>query len=404
MVAAADRTFSVIVRVDGETINDLYSCIDQLTVEEDLERGSSFSLRLAVTTDEEGTWGPLGDGTIEPWKRVTILVAFPDHADTVMDGYITQVRPSGEQNAIVDIVGADASYVMNLEEKCRIWSTDSLGGVEPSYEEIARTIAGEYGFDPVIQETEGGGEDLPQVSQRGTDHAFLSELARRKGYEFYLRGANLHFGLPDLTGTPQRVIAYNFGDQTNCCELSIEVDGTRPTAVSMMRLNPMTGEVEAAEATTSDLDPLGQRGLADMRGYGVPDTRVMVRGQGAASLGQMEDFVQGLLRRSGWFVKATGVLDALRYGRILRSKKLVTIKGFGSTYNGNYYVKKVKHELTHRTYRISFEAHRNALEQLGTEDFAGELPDALSVPVATGAGADTDVVEVAAGGSQVAPA
>jgi hypothetical protein len=63
----------------------------------------------------------------------------------------------------------------------------------------------------------------------------------------------------------------------------------------------------------------------------------------------------------------------------------------------------VQHRLTARTYEMQFELARNALGQLGTEDFAGESPDALAPPAA-GPGLDSDVIEVTAGGPRVLPA
>jgi hypothetical protein len=52
---------------------------------------------------------------------------------------------------------------------------------------------------------------------------------------------------------------------------------------------------------------------------------------------------------------------------------------------------------------MQFELSRNALGRLGSEDFAGEAPDALA-PAAAGTGIDTDPIEVAAGGPRVLPA
>ncbi len=403
-----DRRFSAEVRINGAAAEHLYPCIGSIAVHEDLDRGSSFEMRLTSNRNEDGSWAHLDDEDLVPWSRVTIAAAFPEHSDVIIDGYITQVEPATARQTggvTLEIRGVDASYEMNLEEKCRVWTTDALDGQEPAYEEIARSIVASYGLRPVLPEAPAGAAEagLPSVTQRGTDLRFLRELARRKGYEFYVRGGDAHFHPPDLSGTPQRVVAVLFGEETNCHELKIRVDGTWPTEVAMSRVDPMTGEPESVTAESSGLEPLGTIDVASLRGHGVPPTKVVVRRQGAASQAQMTDYVEGILRRHGWWVRATGTLDGLRYGRVLRSKKLVTIKGFGRRYNGNYYVRKVTHRLTMRTYSMEFEAYRNRLGQLGTEDFAGERSGA-GVPAAIGAGADPDVVRVRADGARVAPA
>ncbi|HEX7048855.1 MAG TPA: hypothetical protein VF188_01485 [Longimicrobiales bacterium] len=408
MATPPDRLFSAIVRLNGEEDERLHQCIESITVNEDLDRGSSFELRFTLVRNEDGSWDHLDDERLALWSRVTILAGFPERSDVVMDGYITQLNPATNPETggvSLAVRGVDASYEMDLEEKSVVWTKELLDGNEPAFEEIARKIITSYGLRPVLPEASGGAAEagLPAVAQRGTDRRFLRELARRKGYEFYVRGGDAHFHPPELTGTPQKLIAVHFGEETNCHDLRILVDGTKPTAASMTRIDPLTGEPESVTSTSSGLDPLGTTELSELRGYGIPQTTVVVRRQGAAGQAQMTAYVDGLLRRHGWWIVATGKLNGLRYGRVLRSKKLVTIKGFGRAYNGNYYVRKVTHKLARRSYSMEFEAVRNALGQLGTEDFTGEQPAAAALPVAAGAGADPDRVVVRTGGARVAP-
>jgi hypothetical protein len=44
-------------------------------------------------------------------------------------------------------------------------------------------------------------------------------------------------------------------------------------------------------------------------------------------------------------VDASGELDTVRYGNILRARRLVGVRGAGFTYNGNYKVKQVTHDI-----------------------------------------------------------
>lgn len=410
MPTAADRLFSAVVRVRGSEDEELYHCIDSITVREDLNRGSSFQLRLAACRNDDGSWPHLDEENLRPWNRITLLAAFPDHSDVIFDGYISHVHPSLNRQAgalSVDLRGVDASYEMNLEEKTRVWEGKT-------YEQIAQEIVDGYGFDLVLPTAagnggasgsgEGGGEgEPPAVTQRATDRAFLAELARRKGYELFVRGAEVHFHPPDLTGTPQKLIAVQFGEETNCDQLEVQVDGTRPTRAVMSAIDPTSGQPATVESTDSGLPALGSEELASMRGFGAPQRTVVVRRRGAMSEAQMREYTQGLLRRHAWWVQAQGVLDGLRYGAVLRSKRLVTIKGLGSLYNGNYYVERVVHQLGPRTYRMQFVAVRNALGQLGSEDFEGEQPDAATPPAAL-AGGDPEVVRVRESGNRVQPA
>lgn len=373
-----DRLFSAVVKVNGAENDEFYKCIESIRVDEDLGQGSSFQVKLSLCRKEDGSWPHAQDETLEAWNRVTIIVAFPERSDVLIDGYISHIHVSTNReqaSMAVEFGGVDASYVMNLEQKCKVWT-------ERTYEQIAEEIVAQYpGYTLMLPEAAQpaaeGGSPPPSVTQRATDHAFLRELARRKGYEFYMQGSRVFFRPADLSGSPQKLIATNFGESTNCDDLSITVDGTRPTAALLMRTDPLTGEDLRAEATTEStgLRPMGVRDLAAVRGYGVPPTRVILRRDEATSPAEMAQLVEGYMRRHGWWITARGTLNGLRYGRALRSRKTVTIMGFGTAYNGEYYVRKVIHMLGPRTYSMQFEAVRNRLERMGTEDFTPERPD-----------------------------
>jgi hypothetical protein len=62
-------------------------------------------------------------------------------------------------------------------------------------------------------------------------------------------------------------------------------------------------------------------------------------------------------------VTASGELDALRYGRILRPRGLVDVRGVGHSYDGTYYVQGVTHSIDIRSgaYKQNFTLTREGL-------------------------------------------
>ncbi|MGH7617082.1 MAG: phage late control D family protein [Gemmatimonadaceae bacterium] len=396
----SDRAFSCAVSVNGESSDSLLKCIQSIVVEEDLDVGSSCAIELEACRNEDGTWPYLEDENLEVWNRVTVYAAFPKQTETVFDGYISHVTArtnAAANNMTVEIRGVDASYHMNVEEKTRIWRNQT-------YEDIASTIIADYQFKATVADTPAPGTPPLQVAQRSTDHRFLRELARRRGYEFYVLGGNAYFRPADLTQAPQKVIAINFGDETNCNDLQFETDGTAPTEASVAYFDAMEGEAKVDDQTDSGLPALGTDLLSSLRGQvQMPQTKRIARGLGFSSPAQAAEYAAGMLRRTGWWVTAHGSVSGLRYGRVLRSRKLVTVKGAGPNFNGNYYVRRVRHTLTPRTYVMEFDLVRNALGKLGSEDFDGEKPDAMT-PAAVGVGADDDPNDVVASGARVLPA
>ena len=58
-------------------------------------------------------------------------------------------------------------------------------------------------------------------------------------------------------------------------------------------------------------------------------------------------------------VTATGELDGVRYGHVLRARGLVGVRGVGDTYGGLYYVKSVTHRIRPGSYKQSFTLTRD---------------------------------------------
>jgi uncharacterized protein len=397
---ASDRSFSCAIRVNGSADESLLKCVQTVTVEEDLDVGSSCSIELQACRNDDGSWPYLEDESLQVWNRVTVLAAFPKQTEVVFDGYISNIdcrTNESESNINVSIRGVDASYHMVQEDKTKIWRNKT-------YEQIAQEIIESYGFTPFIDENPPESAEQLQIAQRSNDHRFLRELARRRGYEFYVLGANAYFRRAQLTGTPQKLIAVNFGDQTNCRNLRFGSDGTAPTLARLSYFDAMEGRAMSVSAQTSGLPDLGAQPLSTRRGaIEMPPSARIARGHGFHSGAQVADYTAGMMRRSGWWVTAQGTLDGAIYGAVLRSRKTVTVKGVGGNYNGVYYVRKVQHQLTMRTYQMSFELGRNAIGRLGTENFEGESASSMA-PLAAGPGIDEDTIDVAPSGPRVLPA
>lgn len=407
MPSSADRLFSAKIKINGQEKPDLYNCAETIRVTEDIEHGSSFNLEVSLCRNDDGSWPHLDDSEMTAWNRVTVSVTVGTQTDTIMDGYISDIHiQTLEQTAQVKatFTGVDASYVMNLQPHCHVWNDGK------TYEEIAQTIitGAPYNLTAVLPDSPvSTSSPPPSVTQRGTDLQFLRELARRRGYEFYVLGGTAYFRAPVLNGTPQKQIASNYGDKTNCDNVQIFVNGAAPTEVVAARMDRETGETVTARATSADTSQtaMGTTDVSDQRGYGVPPTRTVIRRPPAGNQTDLTTYLQGVMSSRTFWIKISGTLNAMRYGAILRSRKLVSYVGMAKTFDGNYYVRKVVHTMTPQTYRMEFEAVRNRLGEAAPTDTSGlEDPSATALPVATGGGADTDTVTVRDSGAQVAPA
>jgi hypothetical protein len=60
-------------------------------------------------------------------------------------------------------------------------------------------------------------------------------------------------------------------------------------------------------------------------------------------------------------IVANGSLDVLRYGNVLKARRLVGVRGAGYVYDGLYFVKRVTHKIKRGEYKQDFELTRNGL-------------------------------------------
>jgi hypothetical protein len=67
----------------------------------------------------------------------------------------------------------------------------------------------------------------------------------------------------------------------------------------------------------------------------------------------------GRAAQSADAVSVTGTLDVARYGRVLRARKLVGVRGAGLAYDGLYFVRSVKHKIQRGEYKQDFSLVRN---------------------------------------------
>jgi hypothetical protein len=85
--------------------------------------------------------------------------------------------------------------------------------------------------------------------------------------------------------------------------------------------------------------------------------------EGTAKYNEVRAAAAGMAEasRSADAVTGTGTLDVLRYGRPLRARTLVGVRGAGTAFDGLYFVRSVTHEIKRGEYKQSFTLVRNGL-------------------------------------------
>ncbi len=327
---------------------------------------SGFQLSFTLSNRSPlHTFFLLTGGSQIPVMRVIIVVTFNGTPNVLMDGVIThqQVTPgSGSSHSTLTITGEDLTAVMDREE---------ISGLSypamPAEGRVALILAKYAALGVVPRVIPSVTIDVPLPTdripvQRGTDLAYIRQLADKVGYVFYIDpgpapGMSTAYWGPQIkVGVPQPALNINTDAFTNVESLSFSFDGQSKT-LPVVRIQDSDTK-ESIDIPAPDISPLNPPlGLIPP----IPLKTEVV--DNVAKLDATEALLIAMARaaQSADAVTGNGTLDVLRYGGILKARQLVGVRGAGPAFDGLHYVKSVTHSIKPGEYKESFELSRNGL-------------------------------------------
>lgn len=341
--------------------------IDTIEVTHQDEGRSGFQIVLKVGRSglsDMFDFNLMKEQVFKPFNRVIISVVFKAIPTVLMDGIIThqQLAPGNEPGASrLTVTGEDVSVMMDLEEK---------DAEHPAQDEttIANMIImsyARYGLTPKVLSPPTLDTPVPTERtpvQQGTDLHYLQEMAERYGYVFYVTpgpvsGRNMaYWGPPVREGVPQKALSVNMGPNTNVRDISFTYNALTPSRQSGSVQDRSSNEETTVETSASTRIPLSSQPAIQTNQPNVRTRRFRRSGLTAT---QAYAQAQGLTDSStDETVSASGELDAVVYGDVLRPRELVGVRGAGNTYDGTYYVQKVTHTIRKNDYRQRFILNR----------------------------------------------
>ncbi len=362
------------ILVNDEDALDFLTSLMEMEIEEDHRLASMVRIKLCSAL-QNGRWSFIDDDRVKLWKKIKVSVNLGGADIVLIEGYITELKPhlgTDRADCCLEIVGMDGSSLMSVEEKIKDWPNmkDS---------DIATTIFKLYNLTPQVDTVDLVHEErVSTIIQRETDIRFLKRLARRNGFECFVKGGAGYFRKPVLTTPPQPVLASHFGAETNLLNFDARLNALRPTRVQMHQINTISKDVKNAVAETGLQRRLGRDAaltVAKPAGQHADGTeilsRMFVKHAVATDQPEMQNLCRALFDEAEWFLECKGEINSVMYGSVLETKKLLPIKGVGETFSGLYYVTNVKHVFGVGGYVQKFAARRNALVSSGPSDFAG---------------------------------
>src|SRR5262249_28816884 len=154
-------------------------------------------------------------------------------------------------------------------------------------------------------------------------------------------------------------LSVNMGPESNVDSVYFSYDGLSPATVLGMIQDKRTGLMLPLVTVASLRPPLAPLPAILVQ---QPNVRSeLARECGGLDYAQAFGRAQARTDRSADALAADGELDALRYGRLLRARGTVGVRGAGLQHDGLWYVKRVTHRIKRGEYKQSFSLTREGL-------------------------------------------
>lgn len=344
--------------------SDVMDALTSVEVTNNTSETSLFTLTFAVSKRSPlTTLFLLLNGVQIPMIRVVLLVIVRGMPNVLMDGVMTnyQFQPGGNGSTLT-ITGEDLSKLMDYLP----FDGMPFPG-QPANVRVMAMLAKYAGFGiiplvipPIQFFAPTPTEQIPR--QKGTDLEYITDLAYDAGYEFYVEPgpapltSTAYWGPSIRVGLPQPALNMDMDAETNVESISFNFDTEAPSTPIVMiypkklkfgipvpipNINPLSPPLGV-------IQPLPKRSDIDRDSSRKSIPEALLKGLATAAKGSDA-------------VTANGTLDVSRYGRVLKARKLVGVRGAGLAYDGLYFVNSVKHSISRGEYKQSFSLVRNGL-------------------------------------------
>src|SRR6185295_9389526 len=307
----------------------------------------------------------LGGGAVPPVIRVLLAVTIGGTPQVLIDGVMTDQHVSPGSTAgfsTLTVKGSDLTAVMDLIP------FDGLPyPAMPAEAQVALILAKYAMFGVIPMVIPSLLIDIPIPTDRiprhqGTDLTHIQKMAANVGYVFYIKpgpvpGVNTAYWGPQIkVGFPQPALNVNMDAHTNVEELSFNFNAEAKVLPILVIHNP-----ESKVTIPIPIPDIGP--LNPPLGAVPPIPKRIKQIKTTAKFNAIRAALLGLAKAAGSSDAVTGEgrLDVLRYGRPLKARELVGVRGAGTAFDGLHYVKSVTHDIKRGEYKQSFSLSRNGL-------------------------------------------
>lgn len=351
----AVETFDI--RVDGQSIPDTME-IEEARVEQSVVLPDRLVVRILDPDFEilDGTTFAIG-------KELEIRMGWGDDPEPISTGEIVAIeveQPSPEERHTLVITALDKAHRLARSVHVETY-------LKVSDSDLVRKVASRHGLSAVA-DTITTKHD--HVVQSETDYAFMSRLARRNGYDWWVSGKKLYFKESAKTGSGPKLVwgetIRTFKARFTSSEATDAVE-VRGWDVKTKKAIVGTHRRESVSTTTADIgEPNAKKATSQFKGERFRGL-IPVHDKGHA-----DDAAKAIaVTATSSEVQARGEVLGMP---TLKAGVEVTIEGAGNRLNGKYLVTSADHIMSGRSgYITRFES--GGKRAAGLVDLLGRRSD-----------------------------
>jgi hypothetical protein len=333
------------------------------------EAAGAFTLKFSMSVRSPlHTLFLLSGGAAIPLLRVILVATVNGSPNVLIDGVVThtEILPGSDaRHTSLQVTGDDLTAVMQ-----QLLFSGIPGTPYPAMpaEAVVALILAKYAFLGVVPLVLPSiALDVPMPtnripSQQGNDLEYIRLLAERVGYVFYIDpgpapGMSVAYWGPKVkVGVPQPALNVDMDAASNVDSLSFSYQGNARSLPVVYIQNEQTKV--PLPIPIPDIGPLNPPlGLID------PPPQTLRFLPETAKYSPMRAMLLGMAEaaKSADTVTGRGSLDVTRYGRVLKSRQLVGVRGAGPAFDGLHYVSEVRHTIRRGEYKQAFTLSRKGL-------------------------------------------
>lgn len=354
---------------------DVINALTSVEVTARAEGPSLFQLKFTINKNSPLlTLFLLAGGASIPLVRIVIYVTIGGSTEVLIDGVMTdhQLSPG--------VSGASATLTITGEDLTRVMDYIDFTGIPyPAMPPEARVLLilakyAVFGITPIVIPSIL--LDVPIPIDRiprhvGKDLGYITGLAKDVGYTFYVEpgptpGQSIAYWGPEIRiGTAQPALNSDMDAHTNVDAMNCGWDNDHKEMPILLIMTPIAKV--PIPIPIPDITP-----LSPPLGAIPPFPKKIDWLTGTAKLSPIQAALIGIAKaaKTADAASAKGTVDVLRYGHVLKPRRLVGLRGVGTAFDGLYFIKSVTNSIKRGEFKQSFTAVRNGL-----------VPTISSVPV-----------------------